>query len=570
MIQARSNRLVLGCVSLAALVVACSSNEAGSPRSSTGGGNVAGGNPVAPSGSSMAGNGASAGGPGGSAAGASGSGTGGANGVGHGGTSSTSGGMNGHGIAGGGGAAGTTAGVLGAAGAGTAGSATAGSSSSAGSGSTGNCQFTVKAQTADKAGQGGIPTVGVVDWSVNLPSISQASIVFGPQDGTTTLTAPIDVMTGPNFHTLLLGMKASKTYSYKISADTCTSDAYTITTGAMPNAVAHLTRTTGPAASSQAKGFIITSSGPGSLSAGIGAGNTSAYAYIIDADGDIVWWAPAPVSCSRAKMSYDGQYMWMAELNVDNSTKNGGEIRRVSMDGLTSTGSIPGLADCHHDLTVLPDGKIACLSWIQQSGDQPSDLLESDYQGNVKKVMTLDSKVYAGGTGLGGGSGTYHANSIHYHDYDDSYTISDRNPNLFIKVTRAGVLKWQFGGSCTNAPAPACVPGDWKVNHGHDMLKDGTFLIFNNGQSGASTALFYKLTETGTLSASKTGQYSPGTTSSVLGDVQRLPNGNTLVTFSIAGSMDEIDASGDLVQHITGPGGYADWRETLYGPPPRF
>ncbi len=129
------------------------------------------------------------------------------------------------------------------------------------------------------------------------------------------------------------------------------------------------------------------------------------------------------------------------------------------------------VANCHHDLTVLPDGKIACLSWIQQSGDRPSDLLESDYQGNVKKVMTLDSKVYAGGTGLGGGSGTYHA---------------------------------------------------------------------------------------------------PGTTSSVLGDVQRLPNGNTLVTFSIAGTMDEIDASGSVVQHISGPGGYADWRETLYGPPLRF
>jgi hypothetical protein len=568
MMRGGSNRLQLGCVSLATFVLACSSNEPSSPQNSSGGNeNVAGGNSVAPSASGMAGKGGSGGGPASSVAGASAS--GGASDVGHGGMSSTTGGMNG-GVAGAGHAGGTPAGVSGAGGTGTAGSSAGAGSGLAGSGPTGNCQFTVKAQTADKAGQNGVPTVGVVDWSVNLPSITKASISFGVQAGTTTLTAPVDVMTGPNFHTLLLGMKASKTYSFKITADACTSDAYTITTGALPNAVAHVTRTAGPAASSQAKGFIVTSSGPGSLSAGIGAGNTSAYAYIIDADGDIVWWAPAPVSCSRAKMSYDGQYMWMAELNVDNATKNGGEIRRVSMDGLANTGSIAGLANCHHDLTVLPDGKIACLSWIQQSGDQPSDLLESDYQGNVKKVMTLDSKVYAGGTGLGGGSGTYHANSIHYHDYDDSYTISDRNPNLFIKVTRAGVLKWQFGGSCTNAPAPQCVAGDWKVNHGHDMLEDGTFLIFNNGQSGASAALFYKLTEAGTLSATKTGQYAPGTTSSVLGDVQRLPNGNTLVTFSIAGTMDEIDASGSVVQHISGPGGYAEWRETLYGPPPRF
>ncbi|HEV8549740.1 MAG TPA: aryl-sulfate sulfotransferase, partial [Polyangiaceae bacterium] len=375
-------------------------------------------------------------------------------------------------------------------------------------GPSGNCKFTVKAQTADKAGANGIPTVGVVDWSVDAATITSASISFGVQGGATTLTAPVDPSAGPNFHTLLLGMKASKTYAFRISVDSCTSEDYTLTTGAAPSALSAVTRSAGPAASSQDKGFIIASSGPGSLTGGLGGGSGAAYAYIIDADGDLVWWAPAPASCSRAKMSVDGQYMWMAELNVDNMAKDGGEIRRVTMDGLTSTGSIPGLANCHHDLTVLPDGKVACLSWIQQSGDQPSDLIESDEKGSIKKILTLDSKVYAGGTGLGGGgTNTYHANALHYHANDDSYTIGDRNPNLFIKVTRAGVLKWQFGGSCSGAPAPQCVAGDWKVNHGHHLLDDGTFLIFNNGQSGASTALFYKLTEGATLSATKTGQY---------------------------------------------------------------
>ena len=169
-----------------------------------------------------------------------------------------------------------------------------------------------------------------------------------------------------------------------------------------------------------------------------------------------------------------------------------------------------------------------------------------------------------------GGSNSYHANSIHYHQADDSFTISDRNPSVFFKLNHQGQILWQFGGSCTGAPAPKCVAGDWKVNHGHDMLEDGTFLLFNNGQSGASAALFYKLTETGTFAAQKLGSYSPGTTSAVLGDVQRLPNGNTIVAFSNASVIHEIDPSGALVQTISGPGGYADWRETLYGPPPRF
>src|SRR4051812_14827406 len=492
MIRSLPLLFVLGSLGSIGLMPACSSKDGAptNPNVGTGGsdGNASGGNAVEAGRSGASG---------GQAAGGAGTGGSAGEGVARGGTS-------GAGMSAGGrlsGAGGTVAGSVGTTGGapGGAGAAMAGSTGelggSSGGGQIGNCKFTVMSQTADKVGQGGIPTVGVVDWSVDLPSVMSASITFGLQGGATTMTAPVDVSKGPSFHTLLLGMKGSKTYTFKITADSCTSDAYTLTTGPVPNAVPRITRTAGPAVSSQAKGFIVTSSGPGSLSAGIGAGNTSAYAFILDSDGDPVWWAPAPVSCSRAKMSYDGQYMWMAELNVDNATKNGGEIRRVSMDGLSSTGSIPGLANCHHDLTVLPDGKIACLSWIQQSGDQPSDLLESDYQGNIKKVMTLDSKIYAGGSGLGGGTGTYHANSIHYHQYDDSYTISDRNPNLFIKVTRAGVLKWQFGGSCTSAPAPQCVAGDWKVNHGHDMLEDGTFLIFNNGQSGASAALFYKLTE---------------------------------------------------------------------------
>jgi hypothetical protein len=94
--------------------------------------------------------------------------------------------------------------------------------------------------------------------------------------------------------------------------------------------------------------------------------------------------------------------------------------------------------------------------------------------------------------------------------------------------------------------------------------------LFNNGQSGGSAALVYQLTESGTFTATQTGRYSPGATSGVLGDVQRLPNGNTLVTFSTASRIDEIEPEGSLVQSISGPGGYAEWRETLYGPPPRW
>lgn len=592
MTQFSSSRLVLGSALLTGLFLACSSNDtstssqaggsSGSPASAATGGQGTGGTQSSGGGSgAMGGAGKAAGGTGAGATGGTTGGTtpmnGGTGGSTTGGTGATGGTtpMNG-GTSGTGASAGTGM-MMG--GAGTA----AGTSGSAGTGAMmGTCNFTVTSQTADKAGSGGIPTVGIVNWSVDMTALTQASIDFTLMGGTSTMTAPVDVTTGPNFRTLLLGMKGSKTYSFHVNVTngttTCTSPDYMITTGAIPNTVPRVTRTAGAGVAMQAKGFIVTSSGlagGGFGGGGFGGGGTTggSYAYILDADGDIVWFAPAPDTCSRAKMSYDGQYMWMVELNVDNSMKDGGELRRISMDGLETTGKIPGMSNCHHDVTVLRDGRAACMSWIQQSGDQPSDLLETDFMGNVKKIVTVDSKIYQGGSGLAGGGMTFHANSIHYHPTDDSYTVGDRNPNLFVKLSHAGQVLWQFGGSCDNAPAPKCAPGTWKVNHGHDMLDDGTFLFFNNGQSGASTAFFYKLTETGTFAATPADppSYSPGTTSSVLGDVQRLPNGNTLVTFSTASVIHEIDPTTKIVvQQISGPGGYANWRPTLYGPPARL
>ena len=73
----------------------------------------------------------------------------------------------------------------------------------------------------------------------------------------------------------------------------------------------------------------------------------------------------------------------------------------------------------------------------------------------------------------------------------------------------------------------------------------------------------------GSLSATLVHDYPGTAASSTLGDVQRLPGGNTLVTYSQAGAALEVDPSWAPVQKIEGVWGYADWRETLYGPPAR-
>jgi hypothetical protein len=216
------------------------------------------------------------------------------------------------------------------------------------------------------------------------------------------------------------------------------------------------------------------------------------------------------------------------------------------------------------------------MAWSASGSDPESDLLERAADGKVTTAFHIGPNLYKGGPGLMGGSTIgYHCNSVLYHESDDSYTIGDRNPSTFVRVSRSGKLAWQFGGDCSGAPAPKCVPGTWSVNHGHHVLENGNFLFFSNGayrSTDPSSALEFTLSTSATMQASQVKSYSSSTKShsDSLGDVQRLPNGNTLIVFSNDGLIEEVDSSWSVVQTLEASSfGYADWRETLYGPPPR-
>ncbi|MBN1607615.1 MAG: aryl-sulfate sulfotransferase [Polyangiaceae bacterium] len=453
------------------------------------------------------------------------------------------------------------------------GSAPAGGTTSATGGSSGStdCSFTV-----DKSVSSKMATVGIVQWSTTLSNPSSAQIVYMLDNAGADIlneggTAPVDV-TPANKRTLLLGLKPSSNYTFHIEATgpngTCTSPDYTLTTGALSGAPS-VTRTVSNA-SGLAKGFVVTSTGQGG--GGMGGGS----AYVIDADGTVVWYAAAPSQCSRALMDWEGANMWMLSLNVGNSN---GEMRYLSMDGETGQNNVSGLSSAHHDFTVAPGGIVAAMVWASSGNDPESNLIERSPDGTLTTKFKIGSNLYVGGqSAMGGGTGSFHCNAIHYHQADDSYTIADRNPNLMVKATRTGSPVWQIGGNCSGAPAPKCAPGDWQVNHGHDFDKNGNLVFFNNGGGGGgmgggggSTHIFeLKITDSGTFSTSVVKDFTSSNSSNVLGDVQRLPNGNTLITYSSAGVLLEVDASWATVQTLKGSFGYSNWRETLYGPPSRI
>ncbi len=411
-------------------------------------------------------------------------------------------------------------------------------------------------------------TVGVVEWSTALSNLKSANVVYtlngaGPDVLNRGGVAPV-VLAHANYRTLLLGLKPASDYTFHIEAtdvhgSSCRSPDYALPTTGTLDGAPQVSRTASNAAA-QAKGFIVTSSG-------VTYGN---FAIIIDADGTIVWYAESPIQCTRARMDYEGANMWMVAANEDNST---GEMRFVSLDGQTTRSNVPGLANAHHDFAVLP-GKIAAMVWASADNDPESNLVEmnADGTGSATTVFRIGANLYVGGPNMSGGSTpAYHSNSILYHPADDSFTIGDRYPNLYVKASHAGAVQWQFGGSCNGAPAGAshCVAENWLVNHGHHLLGNGTLLVFNNNTTGPADVLEFELNTQGALSARLVKDFASGLPSNVLGDVQRLPNGNTLITYSTSGEILEVDSAWNTVQTITGAYGYSDWRETLYGPPPR-
>jgi hypothetical protein len=193
-----------------------------------------------------------------------------------------------------------------------------------------------------------------------------------------------------------------------------------------------------------------------------------------------------------------------------------------------------------------------------------SRIIEYHPDGTANEIVENTTEIYAQQMDC-------HPNSISYNVDDDTYIVGDRNASMFVKIDREGNVLWQIGGS---NPKGASFSGvtNWSISHGHHLFEqDGALhlLAFNNGQGGSSNILEFTLDED---AMSATEVWKAGVASTpVMGDVQRLPNGNTLVALTTAGSIIEYQTgTTNTVQEfkITGAQvGYVDYRPTLYGIP---
>jgi hypothetical protein len=438
-----------------------------------------------------------------------------------------------------GGSAGATAGGMGTSG-GSAGATTAGAGGTSGGG-TSACTINVTKSMSEK-----IPTVGIVEWSTDLPNVDSATIQFG-LDTNYGLTAPVD-LTEPNYRTLLLGMKTSRTYHFRVVANAggkqCTSADDTVETGPPPNGLATPTVVTNTTPDKLFGGYMVTARW---------GMNNGGPAMILDADGDLVWWYPVEDDVIRARFSYDGKRLWIRNTS---EADGGGWVRRVTLDGLNEEKW--DLTHTTHDLCVLPDGDVGLIS---HASNGCWEIMEFNPTTQELKSIFNPSTAH--------GSTMCQVNYLAYYQGDDSFFISDYRQSTVIKISRQGDLKWVLNG--TNSTISGT---NWQGQHGIHALGPDHLLVFSNrGEPGDMDSIVYELQVDETAKTATTlFRYDGGQTTSFGGDPQRLDNGNTLITYSSSGVIQELDSSWNLLQSFTfpinGSLAYMEKRHTLYGSPP--
>jgi hypothetical protein len=439
---------------------------------------------------------------------------------------------------------------------GTGGAATGGSTGTGGS--VASCTITPTATPSTK-----IPTVGIVTFTTTLSSPTSASIKFG-LDTSYGMTAPVDLKQ-TSYRTLLLGMKPSKTYHYQItvsnSSGSCTSADQTIATGARPNAgLPTLTITTSNKAALWG-GFLVVGSYQG-------ATNQS---FILDADGEFVWWYADGSDGCGTKMSYDGQYMWINNGNVP-ATSGSTHVHRVTMDGMVDTDLSMAFNNMSHQVLPLPDGSVAFYA-TGSNGCDDIKIFPANGTASSTATTLVNARTAHGGTGA------CHLNNIEYSQSDDTLVFSDLDNDCLTKVSRTtGATVWVLNGN--TGGITSTFTGDlWSGGeHGFHLISPTDILLFNNNNGGSSSQALELTLDTSAKKSTKKWSYAPnpGIKVMVLGDVQRMSgngpsgagNGNTIIDFGTGDYIHEVDANGTLLQQIKSqyPFGFMEKRATLYGP----
>jgi len=408
-----------------------------------------------------------------------------------------------------------------------------------------------------------IPTVAWVRWETDAPGVSW--VEYGPTKDLGRQTVP-GTVAATEHAVLLAGMSPRSTWYWRavteIDGELHKSKMMSLETGVAPRDLPEVENTSYDAGLAL-PGYTITTS--------LGA---NAWLIVYDKEGNPVWWKAAEDETvfAQVRLSQDGTSILynVASLNFGTDV---GVIRRVRLDGelLSETRTVMG----HHDFVGLPEGGFAYIAadtreWVNPDdgetytvvGDTLMEVPEgaTDDSGNRAVWSTWDD--LAVDVSPADDSDFYpfgldwtHSNSLKFDADTGRYVMSVRKENTFAQIDRAtGALDWALGGVASDFTLTE--GRDFIGQHSPEFIAPDRFILFDNGDINIPDAYSEAVEYSVDMAA---GTYTPvwrfdlgqRISSYLLGDVERLSNGNTLVAWGSGGTITEVTPDGDTAFQVS-------------------
>ncbi len=418
-----------------------------------------------------------------------------------------------------------------------------------------------------------IPTVVTVSWPVSDDEVAGGYVQFGKTRdyGRSTLAAVDDDGVAS---AVLMGLKPDTDYHLRavevMGSESLLGPDESVTTGALPSDLPALELAVDSGIATHG-GYLVTS-----------VLTQPSAAVMVDADGDYVWAHRLPEEwdtpfVNRVIPSVTGDaVLYHAATSAMSGEYEGETARVIARVGHTGTGGeVLEIPDVHHDFAELPDGTLAVIKrdrrmtggeWVE--GDQ---VVEVTPDGSETVIWTVwDHIEYDPDEEIpDDDSGWVHANALDHDPDEDAYYLSLRNLGSILKIDRSsGEVLWTLGGIRSDFTLDGSTEL-MELQHQFEVLGDRV-LVFDNGSAEQfdSRVVEYRLDQAGgTVELLWEHHDDPPLYNLALGDVSRLPQDHTLITWSSQGQVDEVTRSGDVVWRLRadmGAGlGYTIWLDSL-------
>jgi hypothetical protein len=376
-----------------------------------------------------------------------------------------------------------------------------------------------------------VPTVVTVTWRTEQPVVGW--VEFGPE-GEEPRQTPRELEPRTEHEAVLVGLPPETAVSLTVrSEDGADSEPQAVTTGPLSGDLPVLSVTGEPDA--LWRSFPVLS-----------ASTDDVLLVVLDPMGRIVWsWTDTRGgSVFRSQILRDGTGIVYSSTLRQAEPSEASALIKVRWDGTEEVIPVPWLA---HDFVELPDGTLVSLAYVTVDGVQGNELVSVAPDGVVTAGWsTFDCFDPVANPGDDPEHGWTHANALDYDEATDSFLVGMRNLGTIAEVDRAtGGCGAAYGGTGGNVVLQGAT---FYHQHQFERTADHLLVFDNDGAPGNESRVLEYALDSGELVS--TFRADPPVYSFILGDVSRQPDGDTLVTWSVAGLMDRMGPDGTREMRI--------------------